>query len=161
MDVSKLRLFQDNYEPVLSTEDIRQIEKNVERASKDPKFSRALQEVDDLQASNISQNRMMAFYVYWYHKLLVENLLMRKRIRELGVRHGIQFTPEEIDSLGSEESSCLEYMHNVILGNVKPAYRKDITPERVKALYQKLGTQQKVADCLGVDVKTVRNRLRQ
>lgn len=161
MDISKLRLFQDNYEPVLSTEDIQHIEKNVERAAKDPKFSRAMQEVADLQASYISQDRMMAYYVFCFHKLLVENLLMKRRIKALGVKHGVLFTQDEIDSLGGQESAYLEQVHNVSKGIVKPAYKKDITPEQVKALYDKLGTQQKVADYLGVDIKTVRSRLKQ
>lgn len=114
-----------------------------------------------MQASYISQDRMMAYYVYWYHKLLVENLLMKKRIKALGVKHEVLFTQDEIDSLGGQESAYLEQAHNVSVGVVKPAYKKDITPERVKALYDKLETQQKVADYLGVDVKTVRSRLKQ
>lgn len=161
MDISKLRLFQGSIEPVLSTEDIKRIERSVERTAKDPKFSKAMQEVADLQASYISQDRMMAYYVFWYHKLLVDNLLMKKRIHELGVKHGIQFTQDEIDSIGGQESANLEQTNNISIEIMKPAYKKTITPERVKALYQKFGTQQKVADYLGVDVKTVRNRLRQ
>lgn len=75
------------------------------------------------------------------------------------------FSDEEIAELGTHESikidrGLVEQRKKVKEGIVKTAYKKEITPELVYKLYKELGSQQAVADKLGISIKTVRDRLK-
>ncbi len=67
---------------------------------------------------------------------------------------------EVIKNLDDAHAKLVEQALKVKRGFTKPAYKSRVIPELVKELYAKLGTQQAVADELGISVKTVRNRLR-
>lgn len=90
------------------------------------------------------------FYTYMY---------MQENLKKMG------FSGEEIAKLGTHESikidrGLVEQIRKVKEGIVKPAYKKEITPELVYKLYKELGSQQAVADKLGISIKTVRDRLK-
>ena len=83
----------------------------------------------------------------------------QNKLRKMG------FSDEEIAKLGTFgdikiDRGLIEQIKKVKEGIVKTAYKKEITPELVYRLYKELGSQQAVADKLGISIKTVRDRLK-
>lgn len=153
-----------------SNEKISKIERDAVTVSKHPEFILAVHELYEAKRTNLHPDQLLAYYIFLVQRITKENALIKKRVCKMGEAYGIHFTEADIESLSEVTTAKGETVTFSELGgkhiesqlrNHKPAYKKDITPEQVKALYQKLGTQQKVADHLGIDIKTVRNRLRQ
>ena len=117
----------------------------------------------DLVLDKPYNNEKMRYIAAYYMTLSTSRLFdlsnTQNKLRKMG------FSDEEIAKLGTFgdikiDRGLIEQIKKVKEGIVKTAYKKEITPELVYRLYKELGSQQAVADKLGISIKTVRDRLK-
>lgn len=155
-----------------SYENIQLIEQDIYKGIKEDSlygrhFHSALEDIKELERKLVlgkMYEREKMIYIAAYYKAVSTSRLFdlsntQNKLRKMG------FSDEELAELCTFgdikiDRGLVEQIKKVKEGIVKPAYKKEITPELVYKLYKELGSQQAVADKLGISIKTVRDRLK-
>lgn len=134
--------------------------------SKDQKFSFQLENAKSLEVDGNDAVYYLAYFMMQRY-ILMRNIQNAKgRLERRGVNPQVieeifKVNDDDLqDKITRSDMAFYEQNQKVRKSLIKPAFKKDITTERVFELYKKYKTYKAVADILGVDPRTVKSRLK-